>query len=55
MPGGATSVNAGTVGVAAAVAVGLGVLLFSLWSREGRDRRYVGSPVDGVGNAVRAW
>ena len=45
--GGAASVNAGTVGVAAAVAVGLGVLLFSLWSREGRDRR-VGSPVDQV-------
>ena len=46
--GASLSVNAGTVGVAAAVAVGLGVLLFSLWSREGRDRRYVGSPVDQV-------
>lgn len=44
----AFSVNAGTVGASAAVALGLGALLFSLWSREGRDRRYAGSPIDQV-------
>jgi uncharacterized protein (TIGR04222 family) len=44
----AFSVNAGTIGVSAAVFATLGALLFSLWSREGRDRRYVGSSVDQV-------
>ncbi|HEX5938127.1 MAG TPA: DUF2207 domain-containing protein [Actinomycetota bacterium] len=44
----AFSVNAWTIGASAAVAVALGGFLFALWSREGRDRRYVGSPVDQV-------
>jgi uncharacterized protein (TIGR04222 family) len=44
----AFSVNAGTVSGAVAVAAFLGGLLGRLWWREGRDRRYRGSPIDQV-------
>jgi uncharacterized protein (TIGR04222 family) len=38
----------GTVGAALAVLGVLGGFLVRLWSREGRDRRFVGSPIDQV-------
>jgi uncharacterized membrane protein YgcG len=44
----AFSVNAGTVAVSVALLAVAGFGLVSLWSREGRDRRYVGSPIDQV-------
>ena len=44
----AFSVNRGTIAGAVAVTLLLGGLLGRLWSREGRDRRYQGSPIDQV-------
>ena len=44
----AFSLNAGTIGAASAVAVIVVFLLGRVWWREGRDRRFVGSPVDQV-------
>ena len=44
----AFSVNAGTVTVSLAVLALLGGVLFRMWSREGRDRRFLGSPIDQV-------
>jgi uncharacterized protein (TIGR04222 family) len=44
----AFSLNAGTVGAAAVVTGLLGGLLGRLWWREGRDRRFLGSPIDQV-------
>jgi Predicted membrane protein (DUF2207) len=41
-------VDPGTVGAALAVVAVLGGILIRLWSREGRDRRFVGSPIDQV-------
>ena len=41
-------VDPGTVGAALAVMAVLGGILIRLWSREGRDRRFVGSPIDQV-------
>jgi uncharacterized membrane protein YgcG len=46
--GRAFSVNAGTVGAAVVVTGLLGALLGRQWWREGRDRRFVGSPIDQV-------
>jgi uncharacterized protein (TIGR04222 family) len=46
--GRAFSVNGGTVTASVAVIGLLGWGLFRLWSREGRDRRFRGSPVDQV-------
>jgi uncharacterized protein (TIGR04222 family) len=44
----AFSVNGGTISGAVAVALLLGGLLGRVWWREGRDRRYRGSPIDQV-------
>ena len=44
----AFSVNPGTVAASLAVLALLGGALFRLWSREGRDRRFLGSPIDQV-------
>ena len=44
----AFSVNAGTVTAVAVLLAVLGGTLFRLWSREGRDRRFRGSPIDQV-------
>jgi len=44
----AFSVNAGTVTAVAVLLAVLGGTLFRLWSREGRDRRFLGSPIDQV-------
>ena len=44
----AFSVNVGTVVAAVAVAGLLGGALGRLWWREGRDRRFIGSPIDQV-------
>jgi len=44
----AFSVNAGTAAASLAVLVILGGGLFRMWSREGRDRRFLGSPIDQV-------
>jgi uncharacterized membrane protein YgcG len=44
----AFSVNPGTVAASFAVALLLGGALVRLWWREGRDRRFVGSPIDQV-------
>jgi uncharacterized membrane protein len=46
--GRAFSANPGTVGVSLAVLALLGGGLFRLWSREGRDRRFLGSQIDQV-------
>lgn len=46
--GRAFSLNAGTITAAAALLAVLGGALFRMWSREGRDRRYLGSPIDQV-------
>jgi uncharacterized membrane protein len=46
--GRAFSLNAGTMGAAAALLAVLGGALFRMWSREGRDRRFLGSPIDQV-------
>jgi uncharacterized membrane protein YgcG len=47
-PDRAFSLNAGTIGAASAVLVIVAFLLGRVWWREGRDRRFVGSPVDQV-------
>jgi uncharacterized membrane protein YgcG len=44
----AFTVNEATIGLSALVAGAIAWLLFAAWSREGRDRRYVGSPIDQV-------
>jgi Predicted membrane protein (DUF2207) len=44
----AFGVNAGTVIASLAVLAILGGALFRMWSREGRDRRFLGSPIDQV-------
>jgi uncharacterized protein (TIGR04222 family) len=44
----AFSVNPGTVTASLAVLALLGGALFRMWSREGRDRRFLGSPIDQV-------
>ena len=44
----AFTVNEATVGLSALVAGVIAWLLFAAWSREGRDRRYVGSQIDQV-------
>ena len=44
----AFSVNPGTVAASLAVLALLGGALFRLWSREGRDRRFLGSQIDQV-------
>jgi hypothetical protein len=44
----AFALNAGTVVASLAVLAVLGGVLFRLWSREGRDRRFLGSPIDQV-------
>ena len=44
----AFSLNAGTMTAAAILLVVLGGGLFRMWSREGRDRRFLGSPIDQV-------
>jgi hypothetical protein len=44
----AFSVNPGTVTASLAVLALLGGALFRTWSREGRDRRFLGSPIDQV-------
>jgi uncharacterized protein (TIGR04222 family) len=44
----AFSLNAGTVAAALALTALVGGLLGRVWWREGRDRRYVGSPIDQV-------
>jgi uncharacterized protein (TIGR04222 family) len=44
----AFSVNPATVTVSLAVLALLGGALFRMWSREGRDRRFLGSPVDQI-------
>jgi uncharacterized membrane protein YgcG len=44
----AFSLNAGTIGAASAVLAIIAFLLGRVWWREGRDRRFVGSPVDQV-------
>jgi uncharacterized membrane protein YgcG len=44
----AFGVNAGTVTASLAVLAILGGALFRMWSREGRDRRFLGSPIDQV-------
>jgi uncharacterized membrane protein YgcG len=46
--GRAFSLNAGTMGAAAVMLAVLGGALFRMWSREGRDRRFLGSPIDQV-------
>ena len=46
--GRAFSLNAGTMTAAAATLAVLGGALFRMWSREGRDRRFLGSPIDQV-------
>jgi uncharacterized protein (TIGR04222 family) len=46
--GRAFSLNAGTMTAAAALLAVLGGALFRMWSREGRDRRFLGSPIDQV-------
>ena len=46
--GRAFSLNPGTVTASLAVLVLLGWALFRMWSREGRDRRFLGSPIDQV-------
>ena len=46
--GRAFSLNAGTMSAAAVLMVVLGGALFRMWSREGRDRRFLGSPIDQV-------
>ena len=46
--GRAFSLSAGTMTGAAALLVVLGGALFRMWSREGRDRRFLGSPIDQV-------
>jgi uncharacterized membrane protein len=46
--GRAFSLNAGTMIAAAALVAVLGGALFRMWSREGRDRRFLGSPIDQV-------
>jgi uncharacterized protein (TIGR04222 family) len=47
-PDRAFSLNAGTIGAATAVLAIVLFVLGRLWWREGRDRRFVGSPVDQV-------
>jgi uncharacterized protein (TIGR04222 family) len=44
----AFSLNAGTMTAAAALLAVLGGALFRMWSREGRDRHFLGSPIDQV-------
>ena len=44
----AFSVNPGTVTASLALLALLGGGLFRMWSREGRDRRFLGSPIDQV-------
>ncbi len=44
----AFSVNPGTVTASLAVLAILGGGLYRMWSREGRDRRFLGSPIDQV-------
>ena len=44
----AFSVNPGTLTASLALLVLLGGALFRAWSREGRDRRFLGSPIDQV-------
>jgi uncharacterized membrane protein YgcG len=44
----AFGVSAGTVAASLAVLAILGGALFRMWSREGRDRRFLGSPIDQV-------
>ena len=44
----AFSVNPGTVTASLALLALLGGALFRMWSREGRDRRFLGSPIDQV-------
>jgi uncharacterized protein (TIGR04222 family) len=44
----AFSLNAGTMFAAAVLLAVLGGALFRMWSREGRDRRFLGSPIDQV-------
>jgi uncharacterized protein (TIGR04222 family) len=44
----AFSLNAGTATAVAVLLAVLGGTLFRLWSREGRDRRFLGSPIDQV-------
>jgi uncharacterized protein (TIGR04222 family) len=46
--GRAFSLNAGPMTAAAALLAVLGGALFRMWSREGRDRRFLGSPIDQV-------
>ena len=46
--GRAFSLNAGTMTAAAATLAVLGGALIRMWSREGRDRRFLGSPIDQV-------
>ena len=46
--GRAFSVNASTVTVSVALLALLGGALFRMWSREGRDRRFLGSQIDQV-------
>jgi uncharacterized membrane protein len=44
----AFSLNAGTATAVAVLLAAIGGMLFRLWSREGRDRRFLGSPIDQV-------
>jgi uncharacterized protein (TIGR04222 family) len=44
----AFSVNTGTVAASVALLALIGLGLVRLWSREGRDRRFAGSPIDQV-------
>lgn len=46
--GRAFSLNAGTMTAAAVLLAAFGGALFRMWSREGRDRRFLGSPIDQV-------
>jgi uncharacterized protein (TIGR04222 family) len=46
--GRAFSANPGTVTASLALLAILGGALFRMWSREGRDRRFLGSPIDQV-------
>jgi uncharacterized protein (TIGR04222 family) len=46
--GRAFSLNAGTLTAAAVLLAVFGGALFRMWSREGRDRRFLGSPIDQV-------
>jgi uncharacterized membrane protein len=46
--GRAFSLNSGTMTAAAVLLALLGGALFRMWSREGRDRRFLGSPIDQV-------